>query len=348
MLAACLAMLMLPLAACGQRDGREANGQYRYQTQFLGVFDTVSSVIGLADSEEQFQGYAQTMKEELTYYHELFDIYNDYEGVNNIKTINDNAGVAPVKVEQPILDLLEQSIWANEVSGGAVNTALGPVLKIWHDYREYGINNPESAELPPMDLLEEADKHTDLGLLQIDQEQMTVFLPEVGMRMDVGSGAKGFAAERVARLLEEAGLEHALISLGGNVRAIGFRDGVETPWRVGIRDPQSEDASDYVIKLDAANLAIVTSGVYERYYVVDGERYHHIIDPDSLMPEQTFDSVTIVCPDSGLADALTTALYNLSIEDGKAVLEAIPGAGAIWISGEDITWTQGIDELISE
>ncbi|NJP40998.1 FAD:protein FMN transferase [Oscillospiraceae bacterium HV4-5-C5C] len=319
-----------------------ASGLYRYKAQFLGVFDTVTTVVGLASDEATFTTYVNRLKDFLTNYHELYDSFDNYDGVNNIKTINDQAGIAPVTVSQPILDLMRQCLRANQLSGGQVNMALGPVLKIWHDYREAGLDDPASAALPSQAELNEADQYTDINQVQIDWEAGTVYLADSHMSLDVGSGAKGLACERAVEDLVSAGMSNVLLSLGGNVMAAGYRDGVSEPWKVGIKDPTDVDGQSYIKAVSVSGASVVTSGVYERYYTVDGQRYHHIIDPQTLFPDNRYLSVTIIDPSSGEADSLTTALFNMSIEDGKQMLSKLDHAEALWVlnSGE-VEYTDG-------
>lgn len=320
----------------------------RFRGQFLGVFDTVTTVIALTASEAEFQGYLDEIKNRLTHYHQLFDGFNNYEGVNNIKTINDQAGIAPVKVDPAIIQLLEQCIEANRLSKGYVNVAFGPVLEIWHDYREAGIDQPQLAKLPTLSELEEANQYTDIGKIQIDKAQSTVFLPDSHMSLDVGSGAKGLGCELVAQELEQMGLKNALISVGGNVRAIGYRDGKTEAWNVGIQDPADSTNSEYIRLVRVHDMAVVSSGVYERFYDVDGVRYHHIIHPETLFPKFEFDAVTIIAPSSGFADSLTTALFNMSFEEGLAFIDSLDGVAALWIKGEEVRYSKLMTNYISE
>ena len=320
----------------------------RFRGQFLGVFDTVTTVIAVAEDEAEFQIYLDEIRAELTHYHQLYDSYNDYEGINNIKTINDQAGIAPVKVDPAILQLLEQCIEANRLAKGFVNVAFGPVLKIWHDYREEGIDDPVNARLPELDILQEANQYTDISKIQIDLANGTVYLPDSHMRLDVGSGAKGLACELVAQKIAQKGLKNVLISVGGNVRAIGFRDGVSTPWNVGIQDPADSTNSKYIRIARVHDMAVVSSGVYERYYEVDGVRYHHIIHPDSLYPKNEFDAVTIIAASSGFADSLTTALFNMSFEEGLAFIDSQDDVAALWIKGDEVLYSKRMSEYIND
>lgn len=324
-LAAFLALLLFPLASCNMAAQRQ-----RYEATFLALFDTVTTVVGYADSEEEFTEDAEYIRSALERYHQRYDIYHTYQGINNLKTVNDSAGIAPVKVDRAIIDLLLEAKEMYGRTGGRVNVAMGRVLSLWHRYRETGLDDPEHAQLPPMAELLAAAAHTDMDQVVIDETASTVYLADPDMSLDVGAIAKGFATQRVTDEAKARGIDSLLINVGGNVCALGSQDGEGKPWRVGVQDP--EDAQNTLHVLEVSDKTLVTSGSYQRYYTVDGKTYHHIIDPDTLMPADRFLSVTVLAEDSGDADGLSTALFTLSYEDGLKLLESMPGVEAIWVA----------------
>jgi len=334
--------LIFNLSGCDTKDKR-------YQAQFLELFDTATTIIGYAKDKATFSQTAQMIYDELKVYHELYDIYNDYERINNIKTINDNAGIAPVKVDQKIIDLLKLGQKAYDLSGGKVNIAFGSVLAVWHQYREEGLDDPDKAELPPIDVLKEKAQHTDMNKVIINEKDSTVYLEDPEMRLDVGAIGKGYATERVAQYMIDKGYTSLLLSVGGNVRAIGSREEKQKAWNVGIQNPDLESKDKYLMITELENLSLVSSGDYERYYTVDGKRYHHIIDPDTLMPAEYFTAVSIICEDSGLADALSTTVFSMSLEDGKKLIESLPGVEAMWVEKDgEIVYSSGFESYINK
>ena len=335
-----LCVLLLCILLTGCTSGTKVPEQKQYTASFLDVFDTVTSIAGKADSEEIFRTKTQAVHTELLEYHQLFDIYNDYDGVNNLKTVNDNAGIAPVQVDSRIIALLKDCKAYHELTGGMVNPAMGSLLQLWHVARNDGINDPANAYLPREESLRQAAQHMNFDAVVIDEAASTVYISQPEVQLDVGAIAKGWSVQRVAESAP-AGL---LISVGGNVCATGPKDEAGTPWVVGIQNPNGGD--NYLHTLYLTMGSLVTSGDYQRAYIVDGELYHHIIDPNTLYPSTLWRSVTILCDDSGLADALSTALFLLPLEEGQALLDKT-GAFAMWVDRNgEIFYSPGFQDNI--
>ncbi len=320
----------------------------RYKGSYFDVFDTYSEITAYAPTQAEAEKIVNDAHEELLAYHKLYDIYNDYEGLVNLKTVNDRAGTAPVVVDERILGLLT---FAKEMAGqtdGRMNVAMGSVLAIWHAYREAGLADPENAALPGMEELRAAAGHTNIDDLVIDADAKTVFLADSGMRLDVGAVAKGYAVEQVARQMAADGVTSALLSIGGNVRAVGVHaDG--TPWRVNVQNPDLTAADQSLMTLQMNGLSLVTSGSYQRYYTVDGKLYCHIIDPDTLYPAEYMWAVSVLAGDSGVADALSTALFTLPVEKGKALLQKFEGVEALWVNTDgSLSRSDGFDAMADE
>ena len=320
----------------------------RYTATFLDVFDTRTDIVGYSTDQEMFTEQVTLLKEKLEYYHKLYDIYNDYEGVNNIKTINDNAGVAPVEVNEDIINLLLFSKEMYYETNGQMNIAMGSVLKIWHNYRDAGINTPENAKLPPMEDLTAASVYCDIEQIVIDEAAMTVYLPDEHMSIDVGSIGKGYAVQRVAEIARELGYYNLVINCGGNVISVGPKPN-DVDWIFGIQNPDLGAKNDVIARVAITDKCLVTSGDYQRYYVVDGVEYCHIIDPDTLMPPTYFSAVSIICDDSGLADALSTAVFNMPYEEGLALINSLDNAEAIWVYPDGtIKYSKNFEDYVVE
>ncbi len=304
-----------------------SGGQKKYQATYLTLFDTVTTITGYGKSQQEFEEKAKDLHDSLLNYHRLFDIYHDYEGLNNLKTVNDAAGIRPVQVDDALIALLKDCREYFTLTGGRMNIAMGSVLKLWHEARTAGLSDPEHAALPDSAALSEAAKHTDINALIIDENAGTVYLSDPEMSLDVGAVAKGWALQKAVREAPEG----LLISVGGNVFATGPKDSSGNGWVVGIRSP--DGGEKYLHTLSVTGGSVVTSGDDQRCYTVDGKSYHHIIDPDTCFPGTLWRSVTVICPDSGLADALSTALFLLDREDGQALLDQCK-AEAMWVPAE--------------
>ncbi len=299
----------------------------QYTASFLNYFDTLTTVVGYAESEDAFQEKITPVKNELEFYHKLFDIYNSYDGIINLKTLNDTAAISPVKVDPIIIEFLGDCKSCCEQTGNLFNPAMGAVLSLWHDARKNSLNDPANAYLPDENALAFASLHTDCNSLVIDCEKSTVYFSDPYLKLDVGAVAKGWAVEKIC----SSAPDNLLISVGGNVYATGAKDQNNTPWAVGIQNPFSE--SGYLHILNITKGSVVTSGSYHRAYTVNGKLYHHIIDPKTLYPSELWTSVTVVCDDSGIADVLSTALFIVGRDEGQKLLDKF-SAKAMWVDKE--------------
>lgn len=344
-----VSLLLLTVSGCAPK------GSQRFRAEWTGSFDTLIQLIAYTDDEKTFNQFERQAEERFRELHQLYDRYNSYEGINNIRTINEQAGGEPVKVEQEIIDLLIIFRDYSLATGRVVDVTLGPLLEIWHDYRTRALADPTQAEVPPLNVLQQAATLRGLEDIEIDTDQQTVRLARAGMSLDVGSVAKGYATELVARELEAAGLTSALISAGGsNVRMIGKPSDSERPtWNIGLQDPDSNalvpQTSEVLDTVMVNDTSIVTSGDYQRYYMVDGELYHHLIDPVTLMPGNYFRAVSVMLKDSGLADFLSSTLFLLPLDQGVKMLAQYPGAEALWILPDGtVKATEGMRAVLKD
>jgi thiamine biosynthesis lipoprotein len=304
-----------------------------YRKVYYGLFDTAVMVRIFAKSEAESDFYAGIIYNELQRLHRLFDIYNDYAGINNLKTVNGSAGISPVSVEPEIIGLIELGLEAYENSGGVINIALGSVLRVWSGFRAAG------KEVPSAEVLAAANLHTDIGNVIIDREAGTLFLKDPHMSLDVGALAKGYAVGSAMDKVRAAGMISGFINAGGDISAAGRPMDGRNAWNVGVENPFDEHG-EYIDIIRAADISVTTSGDYQRFYQIGGVIYHHIIDPRTLMPAWEHISVTVAAADPGTAEMLSTALFILTIDEGKALL-ATYGAEALWISNGGTIHTTG-------
>ena len=316
----------------------------KFNVAYYDYFDTVSTVVGYEETKEAFEERAEFVRSELERYNKLYDIYHSYSGVNNVYTLNREAAKGPVAVDDDVIALLKFGKEVYEKTGGMTNIAMGGVLSIWHEYQDEGNDDPFSAALPPMEDLLAASEHCNIDDVVIDEEAKTIFFADPLLQLDVGAVAKGYATERIARDLMEQGTKNYALNIGGNVRTLGPKtDG--SGWVAGIQNPDLSSEKTYIRRVLLDGKTLVTSGTYQRYYYVDGVRYHHIIHPETLMPENSYTSVSILNEDSGWADALSTACFNLSLEDGMALIASFPDTEAMWVEADG---TQHFSERFSD
>lgn len=263
-------------------------------------------------SQKEFTQYVQIVKETYAKYNALFDQYNAYENINNVYTLNTKAKDQVIKVDNELIDCIQKAKEVHSLSP-QFDITQGAVLTLWHDAREAS-QDLKDGILPEQGLLQEASLHTGFDKLKILDNTIHYLDPE--LQLDLGGIAKGYATQKCKENLVQAGLKQGFINAGGNVVLIGEKnDG----WKVGIQDP---DQNTSIVRLTIpSEKAIVTSGDYQRYFTAQGKRYSHIIDPITLYPSNYVRSVTILTSDSTLADGLSTALFNMSYEDGNKLVK---------------------------
>ncbi len=341
-------ILSINLAGC---QATVKNEYIKYNDSFFDTFDTMTQVVGYARSEEEFKSYFEKIHSRFFQLHKLYDIYNEYDGINNVKTINDNAGIKPVKVDKEIIDLIVFAIDWDKRTGGLTNIAMGPVLSIWHDYREAGKDDPENAKLPPLEDLVKASKYTDIDKVIVDKINSTVYLEDKYMSLDVGAIAKGFATEVVAKEIMTAGFDSGIISAGGNVRVLGKPfDGIRERWGIGIQNPDKLIVTAEENLLDTVfvnNVSVVSSGDYQRYYIVDNKVIHHLINPKTLMPGDYYRAITVVAENSGLADFLSTTLFLLPYNQSRKLADSLNDVNVVWVMKDGkIEATDGMKKIM--
>ena len=301
-------------------------------------FDTIYSYMEYTTNTESAAAHFKDSTTLLRYYNQLFDIYNDYDGINNLKTVNDNAGIKPVKVDKPIIDMLHMAKQFYDYSNGEFDITMGALLKVWHKYREEGIKlNAEKqlGNLPSEEELTQAAGCKGWDNVVINDEESTVYITQPCQSFDVGGIAKGYATELVAEEVSQH-MQAGYFNVGRNIRTVNDKPDGST-WNVAIADPEGALPNGLALISSKGSFSFVTSGDYERFYIAtDGNSYHHIIDPSTNYPATHYHSVTIFTEDSGVADCLSTTLFTLSIEDGKRVLEAYKKAtgkeaNAVWV-----------------
>jgi thiamine biosynthesis lipoprotein len=236
---------------------------------------------------------------------------------SELSGVNAAAGRNPITVSSETLELLMRAVEIGELTDGAFDITVGPAVQLW--------KVTEAARVPTKMELAIAAQYVDYHLLRLDPKTRTVFLEKPGMQIDIGGIGKGYAAERAAAVMRNAGATGGLIAVAGDFRIFGRRaDG--TSWPIGIQHPRRSGA--VLAILESVDEAVSTSGDYERFFFKDGIRYHHILDPRTLQPARRCQSVTIVASDATTADGLATGVFVMGPEKGLALVERL-GLGAV-------------------
>ncbi len=341
----CILVLCTILTSCGAKEQQNVKIEPKGKVYFS-YFDTVSYIYDYSgDSAERFDDRSADVSHILEEYHRLFDIYHEYAGINNLCTINRLAGGEPVSVDQKLVDFLLYAKEMYTLTSGQMNVMLGAVLRLWHDCREAASNHSEKATIPSDEALQKASLHTGIDLLEIDRDACTVRLSDPEASVDVGALGKGYATEMAARWLESQNAFGYVLNIGGNIRIVGNRpDG--TGWKTGIRNPLDPDG-EFALNIRIADTACVSSGIYERFFVAEGKRWHHIIDPDTLYPAVWYTGLTVITKDSGLADALSTALFCMEYDECRELVDSLEDVEVCWFfpDGEQ-RCSAGFEKLI--
>ncbi len=291
----------------------------RYSEEIFGYFDTVVSVDGYFDSKKDFDEAYSIVVDTLREYHEAFDIH----GGGELQRLNEERALT---VSDELKDAILFGIEAERRTNGYCNIALGSVISLWHEAREADVHY-----LPSKNTLIQAGEHTDIENILIEGSKITLL--DDSLTLDLGAVSKGYVADILKKRLEDRGFDEMIVNLGGNVIVIGDKNG--EGWRVGVQNPEGDGLIETVSVSDSS---LVTSGSYQRYFEFENKTYHHIISPDTLYPADLYLSVSVLFGESIWADALSTALFSMSIEDGKKVLSDFEGIGVLWVTknGEKI------------
>jgi thiamine biosynthesis lipoprotein len=248
--------------------------------------------------------------------HRIDALMSPFKESSELSRINRDAAHAPVAVCAELFGLIARSIAFSELSGGAFDITYASAGHLY-DYRR-GIR-------PDADRLAAAVQAIGYRHLELDRAARTVRFAQAGVRIDLGGFAKGHAVDSAAAILVRHGVRHAAVSAGGDTRLVGDRRG--RPWTIGVRDPRRPGRLVALLPLE--DVAVSTSGDYERYFDDGAERCHHLIDPRTGRSPHAVRSVTVVAPDGLTSEALSKTVFVLGVERGLRIVGAVPGADAV-------------------
>jgi thiamine biosynthesis lipoprotein len=249
---------------------------------------------------------------------------------SEVSQINKNAGRAPVSVGPEVLAVIDKSLWISNKSGGVFDITFEVMHGLWK------FDQDMDPHPPAQEAVAERRKLIDYRHVVLNQAKSTVFLDKSEEKISLGGIAKGYAIDKASEILLAAGLDDFMVQAGGDLFLHGHRpDG--SPWIAGVRDPRGPEG-DYFAVMPVVDHAFSTAGDYERAYVVDGKRYHHIIDPRTGYPATASRSVTIWAKDALTADALDDAVFILGPQKGLEIVESLDDAGAIIVDSDNHVW----------
>lgn len=290
---------------------------------------TLVSITAVASSKESAHTAIQAGFGEIK---RLEQLLSTWIPESELSQVNAAAGRQPVTVSDETLDIVARSLEMARLTDGGFNIAVGPAVEAW--------SVTERQRIPSHEELQQLKTLVDWTSIQINMEARTIFLPRKGMRIDVGGIGKGYAADRAAEEMKRAGTHGGVVALSGDIKTFGvLPDAAGFP--VGIKHPRQEGALIAII--DLKDEAISTAGDYERFFERDGVRYHHILDPQTLRPARSCQSVTVIGKEGTVADGLDTGIFVLGSERGMALVERLSDVEAVIIDDQGkVTVSSGL------
>lgn len=323
----CVILAGLVLRMTGKSDRR----LYKETRSSLHTLVTITVV---SNSEDLARKACDAAYQELD---RLGRLLNFYAEDSEISAVNRNAGSKPVRISPETLELIETAVYVGEQTEGGFDVTVGPVVKLW-DFKKKVL--PAKADI--------ASRLPSVGYknIVIDKAAGTVYLQKSGVQIDLGGILKGFAADKAAQILMDHGIEDGIVAVAGDIRLFGRQpDG--QPWNIGIQHPRPKgDEEELLATVKLGSQGISTSGDYQRYFLQDGIRYHHLLNPLTGYPESSCRSVTVIAPKAVLTDAFATGLFIMGPKKGLEVLERLGMDGVIVDKDGAILITKGIKDKV--
>ena len=325
-----LTLLCSALAGCvGVTAGQESAVVTRAQMQM----GTLVKITAVARNESIAQAAATAGFAEIR---RLEELLSTWIPASELSRVNSSAGVAPVSVSPDTMTVVQGAMQVAEMTGGGFNIAIGPAVDAW--------NVIEGQRIPTKSELEALRPVVDLTSVHVDARAQTIFLEKAGMRIDVGGIGKGYAADQAVAVMKKAGALAGIVALSGDIKTFGQLPGGRK-FPVGIQHPRKE--GEVIAFIDLDDEAISTAGDYERFFERAGVRYHHILDPKTLQPARSCQSVTVIAREGIWADGLDTGIFVMGAELGMQLVESLPNVEAIIVDhGGSVHVSSGLRDRI--
>ena len=308
-------LLITLLSGCSQEESKPLS-----QSEFY--MDTLCTIT-------IYENKPDILKQSMTMIQDIENRMSNVITASEVSKINEQAGISPVKVSSDTFYVIERALYYSKLSNGNFDVSVAPLVNLWN----ISTDNPK---VPSEKEIDSVLPFINYKNIVLDKEQKTVFLTEKTMKIDLGGIAKGYAADAIASYFEKEDISGAIINLGGNILVFGQKqDG--SPWKVGIQDPTTKQESPIAAIPIEKTTAIVTSGIYQRFFEKDGKLYHHILNPTTGYPyDNSLISVTVITDNSTDADALATTLFSLGLEEGLSIVNQLPNrVEAVFIDSEN-------------
>ncbi len=299
------------------------------------LMDTIVSITVVANSKNAAE---KAIDKTFTEINRFGDLINFYSDTSELSEINRNAGLHSVKVSPETLDVIEKAVFTAEKSGGAFDPTIGPIVKLWDFLDKRKPTEREIAAALPL---------VNYKDILIERTDATVFLKRKGMMIDLGGIAKGYAADLAVESLKREGILSGLVSIAGDIRTFGVKPD-KSPWTIGIKNPRQTGEKDEIIaKIRLSDKAISTAGDYERFFLSEGKRYHHLLDPKSGYPADISRSVSVIAEKGVITDGFDNAVFILGTEKGLKLMKEMGIDAMIIDSSGTIHMTDAIKEKIT-
>jgi len=257
-------------------------------------------------------------------------LFTTYDQSSQVNQVNKNAGIQPVKVDKEVLDLIERSKKLSDITQGAFDITYGSIDKrLWNF-------DQAMTSLPDRKTARRLVRHMNYKNVITDNKECTVFLREKGMRIGFGGIGKGYAAEKAKQVLKSRGVESGIVNAAGDLTTWGYQPNGK-PWTIGIAAPNSPGTP--FSYLEITDTSVATSGNYEKYVLIDGKKYSHTVDPKTGMPVTGIKSVTIICPNAEIADAMATPVMIMGVRVGLDMINQMKEIACIIIDDLDRIYT---------
>jgi thiamine biosynthesis lipoprotein len=313
-----VALLLTVTAACARSSGSAANARLVEQARV-----SMGSELRVSIWTPDEAAATRAASAVFTEFDRLESLMSVWRQGSDIQRLNAAAGGSAVAVSPDVIAVLQDARQISEWTGGRFDVTFGALSDLWR------FDHDQDNSIPDMNEVRRRLPLIDYRALEIDERAGTARLARAGMRAHLGGIGKGFAIDKGVAILRRAGFRDFMIQSGGDLYAAGLKDG--KPWRVGVQDPRGPAGRTFAT-VDLSDSTFSTSGDYERSFMKDGRRYHHIIDPKSGLPAQGCRSVTILAPNATLADGLSTGVFLLGPAEGMALVNRVAGVDALIVS----------------